>query len=61
MSNFYIVCAGASATLVWLYGPEELRGAGRRHGAVDAATPTGFTLLFIIGLRNSWNLLVEAK
>jgi hypothetical protein len=37
----------------------ELRGVD--PGGVDNGASAGFILLFVIGVRNSWNLLVEAN
>lgn len=46
------------------YGYLIFRGVGELRGidpnGVDSAASAGFVLLFVIGLRNSWNLLVEA-
>lgn len=39
-------------------GVSEIRGVD--PNGVDSATSAGFVLLFVVGLRNSWNLLVEA-
>lgn len=46
------------------YGYLVARGIGQLRGVdpngVDNAASAGFVLLFVIALRNSWNLLVEA-
>jgi hypothetical protein len=49
---------------VLTYGYLAFRAVGQLRGmdpnGVDNAASAGFVLLFVIGLRNSWNLLVEA-
>ena len=49
---------------VLTYGYIAFRAAGQLLGGdpngVDNGASSGFVLLFLIGLRNSWNLLVEA-
>ena len=78
MTTFYVVCAGAVATLVGLLfvavqiGPPWSAPApvGPRHAiarlrstdprVLDKDASGVFILLFVLALRNSWNLLVEA-
>jgi len=47
------------------YGYLALRATGELRGVdpngVDNAASAGFIILFIVGVRNSWNLLVEAN